>query len=104
MAAWNVRFTDLAVQDVREAAAYMQDQLGAPRAALRFLDELEGKVDLLKSYPESCTRVRDYELYQKGYRWCAVGNFLMFFTTDLDDRLVTIERVLYGYRDWKSLL
>lgn len=48
--------------------------------------------------------MRDYELARKGYRWCPVGNFMVFYTTDRERLRVVIERVLYGARDWKSLV
>lgn len=104
MGCWEVRFSQTAVEDVREAAHYMQRQLGAPKAATAFLDQIEEKVSLLESLPESCPLVRDFELSRVGYRWCSVGSFLMFFTTNDSSHTVNIERILYGARDWKSLL
>jgi plasmid stabilization system protein ParE len=104
MSAWRVRLADTAVADIREAAAYMSDQLMNPMAADSFLDEVQAKVDMLKKNPEAFSRVRDFDLAKAGYRWCSVGNFLMFFTADEAQHLVHIERVLFGARDWKSLL
>lgn len=104
MATWHVIFTETAVEDIREAARYMREQLGAPHAALAFLDTVEDKVALLETQPEAYTLVRDFELAKAGYRWCAVGSFLMFFTLDAAARTVNVERVLYGSRDWKALL
>lgn len=104
MADWRVSFTKTAVEDVREAAIYMREQLGAPSAALHFIDEVDKKVTLLKNRPKSFSLVRDFDLAKVGYRWCAVGNFLMFFTLDDETRYVFVERVLFGGRDWKALL
>ncbi|WP_130813101.1 type II toxin-antitoxin system RelE/ParE family toxin [Olsenella sp. Marseille-P4559] len=104
MSAWRVRLTDMAVADIREAAAYMADQLANPMAADDFLDEVQAKVDMLKKSPESYARARDFDLAKAGYRWCPVGSFLMFFIADDTHHFVCVERVLFGARDWKSLL
>lgn len=104
MGTWQVRLTRLAVADIRDATTYMAEQLASPKAADDFLDEVQAKIDMLKGSPQACARVRDYDLAKAGYRWCTVGNFLMFFTTDSANSLVYVERVLFGARDWKSLL
>lgn len=104
MSGWEVRLTQTAVEDIREAAWYMRAQLGAPGAATAFLDKVDEQVQLLSEAPKSRPLVRDFELARAGYHWCAVGGFLMFYTLDEKAAVVNVERVLYGGRDWKALL
>ncbi|MGN0071984.1 MAG: type II toxin-antitoxin system RelE/ParE family toxin [Atopobiaceae bacterium] len=104
MSAWHVRLAETAVGDIREATIYISDQLLNPKAADDFLDEVQVKIDMLGKNPEAYPRVRDFGLARAGYRWCSVGNFLMFFNVDTTRHLVYVERVLFGSRDWKSLL
>lgn len=104
MTQWAVDVTDTAYDDLREAAAYMRDVLGSSGAAADFVAEFESRVESLETFPEGRPLVRDYELARRGYRWCPVGNFMMFYTVDREGLRVVVERVLYGARDWKSLL
>lgn len=102
--AWDVQVTRLAHADVREAACYMRDALHSPKAARDFVEAFAAQVDALCTFPEVRPLVRDYELARRGYRWCPVGNFMLFFTADASAHVVMVERVLYGARDWKSLV
>ncbi len=101
---WEVRVTDAAYQDLREAAAYMRDALGSPKAARDFVGEFESRVSLLETFPEGRPLVADFDLARKGYRWCPVGNFMLFYTADRESLTVMVERLLYGARDWKSIV
>lgn len=102
--AWDVQVTRLAHADVREAACYMRDALLSPKAARDFVETFAAQVDALRTFSEARPLVHDYELARRGYRWCPVGNFMLFFTVDASAHAVMIERVLYGARDWKSLV
>lgn len=103
-AEWAVEVTDSAYEDLREAAAYMRDALGSSKAAADFIAAFEDQVKALETFPEGRPLVRDYELAKRGYRWCPAGNFMMFYTVSRENLRVVVERVLYGARDWKSLL
>lgn len=102
--AWAVEVTDAAYGDLWEAASYTRDVLRSSKAAKDFVLSFEARVDDLRTFPEGRPLVRDYELAQKGYRWSPVGSFMLFYAVDRDGRKVVVERVLYGARDWKSLL
>ena len=99
-----VRLSQTAVEDIRETAWYVRAQLGAAGAATAFLDKVDEQIQLLFEAPKSRPLVRDFELAKAGYRWRAVGSFLVFFTLDEEAAVVNVERVLYGARDWKALL
>jgi len=52
--------------------------------------------------PERCPRPRDLALAAKGYRYLAVGNYLVFYM--IVGPVVQIRRILYAKRDYKQLL
>jgi plasmid stabilization system protein ParE len=101
---WDVVLSFSAREDIREAARYMAVSLASSQAAMGFLDEVDEKIAFLEKSPLACPCVGDFELSREGYRWMAVGNFMMFFTIDQHGRNVFVERVLYGARDWQTLL
>ncbi len=101
---WEVRVTQTAYEDLREAATYMRDRLCTPKSASMFIDAFESTVANLSTFPEGRPPVSDYALAKQGYRWTPVGDFMLFYTVQRDTRTVMVERLLYGSRDWKSLL
>lgn len=101
---WDVRVTDVAYRDLREAAAYMRGSLESPKAARDFVAEFEAKVALLETFPEGRPPVADFELARRGCRWCPVGSFMLFYTADRASSTAMVERLLYGASDWRSLV
>lgn len=101
---WEVVVTETCYLDLREAARYVRDQPRSPDAASGLVDAFEEQVASLETFPEGCPPVADHELVRRGYRWVPVGNFMLFYTTDAQSGTVYGERLLYGARDWQSLL
>ena len=52
--------------------------------------------------PERCPRPRDLVLAAKGYRYLVVEKYLVFFVIVEDT--VQIRRILFGRRDYQTLL
>ena len=70
--------------------------------ALRYYDLLTEEIASLSYMPERCPRPKDLALAAKGYRCLLVKNYLVFYVVDRD--AVQIRRVLYGRREYSSLL
>lgn len=104
MRQWIVTVTQIAYDDLVEAATYMSSKLGSPKAAQDFISAFEKEAKNLETLPEARPLVRDLELAKAGYRWAPLGNFMLFYTVDAAGGVVTIERVLYGRRDWQAIL
>ena len=56
----------------------------------------------LSNMPERCPKPKDLALAAKGYRYLAVGNYLVFYV--IVGSVVQIRRILYAKRDYKQLL
>lgn len=75
MTGWSVLVTESAEHDLAEAALYLKDRLGSPKAALHLLDKFEDCVAGLARNPEAHPLVRDVRVARLGYRWVPVGNY-----------------------------
>jgi len=89
--------TDIAEEDILNTVKYTADVLKASTAANNLLDEIEKTPNI---YP----LVPDEYLAQKGLRFTMIKNYIMFYTIDEDEKIVTVIRFLYGRRDWKNIL
>jgi plasmid stabilization system protein ParE len=73
--------------------------------AVRYYEEIRGKVLSLQHMPERCPFVCDEELRRKGYRWLQIRNYIVFFVIEYDiSSIVDIRRILYSKRDYIALL
>ena len=95
---------DAAEEDILNTVKYIADVLKAPTAANNLLDEIERHEGILESTPKIYPFVPDEYLSQKGLRFTMIKNYIMFYTINEDEKIVTVIRFLYGRRDWKNIL
>ena len=100
MEKYKVKIYPAAKQDLLDIVDYLNTL--SQDTALRYYDLLTEEVASLSYMPERCPRPRDLALAAKGYRCLLVKNYLVFYVVDRDT--VQIRRVLYGRRDYSSLL
>lgn len=100
MEQYEVRIFPSAQQDLLDVIDYLNTL--SKEAALNDYDRLTSEISSLRIMPERCPRPRDLALAAKGYRYLAVGNYLVFYV--VVGNIVQIRRILYARRDYKHLL
>lgn len=100
MEQYEVRIFPSAQQDLLDVIDYLNTL--SKEAALNYYDQLTSEISSLRIMPERCPRPRDLALAAKGYRYLAVGNYLVFYV--VSGNIVQIRRILYARRDYKQLL
>ena len=100
MEKYNVLLYPTAKQDFLEIIDYLNTL--SPEAALRYYDLLTEEISSLSHMPERCPHPRDLALAAKGYRYLIVKDYLVFYV--ISGNTVQIRRILYGRRDYQSLL
>ncbi|MBS5677894.1 MAG: type II toxin-antitoxin system RelE/ParE family toxin [Oscillibacter sp.] len=100
METYKVKIYPAAKQDLLEIIDYLNTL--SREAALRYYDLLTEEIASLATMPERYPRPKDLALAAKGYRYLAVKNYLVFYVVSGDT--VQIRRILYGHRDYLSLL
>jgi len=104
MSKYRVDVSEPAENDLRDIVRYIVAQLSAPVSALHMLELLEETMAGLSDMPQRCPLVADERLSQMGYRKLNVKNYIVFFSVDEKNKVVDVERILYGRRDWLRIL
>jgi len=68
------------------------------------MELLEEAMVGLSDMPQRCPFVADEGLSQMGYRKLPVKKYVVFFSIDEKNKVVDVERILYGRRDWLRIL
>ena len=97
---YQVRLLPIAEEDFAEIISFIAAD--NPTAATKLANNIENKLALLSENPEMGTKPRDYDVKKLGYRYIVVQNYLIFYT--IEKKIIFIERILHGARDYKSLL
>lgn len=97
---YKVKIYPRAEQDLARIVDYLNTL--SKDAALRYYDLLVEEISSLSVMPERCPHPRDLALTAKGYRYLIVKDYLVFYMVSGDT--VQIHRILYGRRDYQSIL
>ena len=100
MESYRVRIYPAAKRDLLEIIDYLNTL--SQDTALRYYDLLTEQIASLAHMPERCPKPKDLALAAKGYRYLIVKDYLVFYLISGDT--VQIRRILYGRRDYLSLL
>lgn len=100
MEVYKVKIYPTAKQDLKDIIDYLNTL--SSQASLNYYDKLTEEIAGLSRMPERYPRPRDVALAAKGYRYLAVGNYLVFYVVSGDT--VQIRRILYGRRDYGSIV
>ncbi|MEI7437519.1 MAG: type II toxin-antitoxin system RelE/ParE family toxin [bacterium] len=99
---FRVRFTPQAIADLEEIKRYISDDLFNPQAAAELVALVLEKIRTLVSMPRTGAQVRTDISMLKVYRFISCRNYLLFYR--IDEKNVSIIRILYARRDYLGLL
>lgn len=101
---YNVKMTGTALADIQNAVGYISATLLNRPAAVRLLDEIEKKAELLSCDPYIYPLVRDDFLAANGVRTQPIGKYLAFYIVNEDTKTVSVIRFQHSRRNWSALL
>lgn len=76
-------------------------------AAAKLIAETKAEIDLLADFPKSCPICSEPRLQAKGIRKLIVKNFIVLYSLEESDSVITAVNVLrfvYGRRNYAELL
>ncbi len=82
--------------DLDSTLTYIRTVLFNDTAADNLLDATEDKVAKIAENPTLYPIYHDDDIARRGYHYAIVGNFLIFFTVNDEEKSVFIARFLYG--------
>lgn len=96
---FDVQISEQADSDLRGIFEYIAFELLAPENAAGQLDRLEEAISKLDHMPEKFRRYDREPWRSRGLRVFPVDNYLVFYIPDMETKIVTVIRVMYGGRD-----
>ena len=96
---FEVQISAQADRDLRSIFEYIAVELLAPENAVGQLDRLEDAISKLDNMPEKFRRYEREPWRSRGLRVFPVDNYLVFYIPDMESKIVTVIRVMYGGRD-----
>lgn len=98
------RFTEKAEADLDQILGYIAVELANPKAASDFADGLQSAIEEARTFPESGLPVENEFLANNAVRKKLIGNYLMYYLPDLEERTIFILRIVYGRRSMDEII
>lgn len=104
MKRYKVFMTQPAANDLQGISDYIANELREPAIAKKLVGKIKEAVMSLAELSTRHALVVDEKLAVQGIRKFMVDNHIVFYVVSEKDATVTVVRILYGRRDWISLL
>ena len=101
---YKLKFSEYIFNDVESSVEYIKNNLKNPVASQRLKNEVKTAYKKIKLNPLIYPAVPIEHLGKKGFKFCMIKNYMLFFKVKKDENIVNIERFLYGPRDWITIL
>lgn len=101
---WGYQLTEKADADLDGIVGYIALELANPKAASDFVDKLQGAIEEARSFPEGGSLVINEFVSDTGVRKKLVGNYIMYYLPDFDERMIFVLRIIYGRRNMDEIL
>ena len=98
----DIEYSPLAINDLENIGDYIRIELASPIAALNIVDGIQDAIDNLSIFPLMGALLSSIMDIYTNYRFLVCDNYLVFYRTD--EKMVYIDRVLYGKRDYLAIL
>ncbi|MCR5653273.1 MAG: type II toxin-antitoxin system RelE/ParE family toxin [Ruminococcus sp.] len=96
---YRVEYLLSAKQDLSEIALYIRDELCNPTAAINLVEEIIKVSERHANYPYSNPVYIPIKPLKNEYRKILVKNYMLFYTVDETQKIVTISRIIYAKRN-----
>lgn len=101
---YKLEFLPIAKNDVDNIIYYISNHLKNITAARKLRDLFADSIDKILEFPYGTPTYQQVNFLRNEYRSFKVKNFLMFYTINEQDRIITIVRVLYQKMDISQIL
>lgn len=97
-----LHYSHKAQRDLDAIWDFYLDEYQNMDAAVKIIDSITDDIDQLANFPELGAPLSSIADVESNYRFLVTGNYLSFYRIDGTD--ISIDRILYGRRDYLSIL
>ena len=101
---YNYQFTQKAEADLDDIILYIARELSNPKVASDFMNKLQKVIEETRTFPNSGTLVVNDFLPDKEIRKKLVGNYVLYYFANFEEKTIYILRVVYGRRNMDEIL
>ncbi len=99
---YKIQLTNKSRNDLKRIVLYIKDELQEPNIAKKYLKRVKEEIKTLEYNPKKFEIV-DIEVKKDlEIRKLMIKNYIAFYQIDEKNKVVIIDRILYGASNWKE--
>ena len=100
---YKVKLSMKAKEDFKGIVLYIKNQLKEPVIAKNYATIIKEEINKLEYYPAKFAIIDD-SIKDLGIRKLNIKNYIVFYRVIEEDKVVSVERILYGASNWINKL
>lgn len=100
MEKYTIKISLSASEDLKQIALYIKTALKVPSTARNYLKVIRQEIDKLAFLPNRHEIIEKEIINQSNVRKFIVKNYIIFYVVDDGEKIVNVERILYGASNW----
>lgn len=101
---YRLEYLPIAKQDMADIVRYISHELKNPAAAERLAQDMIEAADRLTEFPYAAAAYHPMRPLKQEYRRLFVRNYVLFYSVDEAQKLITVVRVIYARREYEKIV
>ena len=101
---YDIKLSNQAKEDYKSIIRYIKYKLLESNIAERYAELIKNEINTLKYNPQKFAIINHDTIKQYKFRKLIIKNYIAFYRINEDEKIVNVERILYGGTDWKNKL
>lgn len=101
---YRIELSIKAKNDIKSIVLYIKNNLNEPSIANKYAKMIKGEIKTLEYSPKKFAIIDGDTIKDLKIRKLNIRNYLAFYRVNEEEKVVNVERILYGSSDWINKL
>lgn len=97
---YEIKLSIKAKDDLKSIVLYIKNNLNEPAIANKYAKIIREEIQTLGYYPQKFAVIDDNSVKDLNLRKLIIKNYIAFYRVNEENKVVNVERILYGASNW----
>jgi len=97
---YEIKLSIKAKDDLKSIVLYIKNNLNEPAIANKYAKIIREEIQTLEYLPQKFAVIEDSSVKDLNFRKLIIKNYIAFYRVNEENKIVNVERILYGASNW----
>ncbi len=97
---YEIKLSIKAKDDLKSIVLYIKNNLNEPAIANKYAKIIREEIQTLEYLPQKFAIIDDSSIKDLNFRKLIIKNYIAFYRINEENKIVNVERILYGASNW----